>query len=135
MVLARQIQMNWNNSPRENTRAAETRRKVHNQLCRKMLEIPQLAEMAFARLAGEARARGVLTHQFTEMARQAMLTHRPYPGARPLSGAPNPRRRARLTGPAEHLVTEAYKKDTLDELVSEFVPRLKQSGAADRNSR
>jgi hypothetical protein len=97
-----------------------------------MLSIPQLAEVAFARLAAEAEARDALTDQYVEMARQAMLTHKPYRRTNSLSAVSNSLRRTSLLDPAEYLVRQAHKKGILDKLLNEFVPQLRQSGADDQ---
>lgn len=127
-----QAPMNWANLFREDARMADQRRTVHNALCRKMLEIPQLAEVGFARLAAEAQARDALTDQYVQMARQAMLVHKPYRQTNPPMAVSGGLHQASLIGPAEYLVREARKAGTLDKLVSEFVLQLKQNGADDQ---
>ncbi len=128
----RRMQMNWGNSFQEDTKAAALRRATHNELCKRMLEIPQLSEAGFARLAAEARARNALTDQFTETARRALLTHKPYPGAGPLGTTSSHMGRPALVNPAAYLVTQAHRRGTLDALLREFPTRLRQNGAADR---
>lgn len=127
-----QIPTHWANPFREDARMADQRRNVHNALCRKMLEVPQLAEVGFARLAAEAEARDALADRYVETARQAMLTHEPYHQTGPLAAVSNSPHRTSLTGPAEYLVREARKAGTLNKLVSEFVPQLKRKGADDQ---
>lgn len=127
-----QIPMNWANPFREDARIADQRRTVHNALCRRMLEIPQLAEVGFARLAAEAEVRDALTDQYVQMARQAMLTHKPYRQTNPLTAVSRGLPQTSLMDPAEYLVREARKAGTLDKLVSEFAPQLKQNGADDQ---
>jgi len=127
-----QIPMNWANPFREDARMAEQRRTVHNALCRKMLEVPQLAEVGFARLAAEAKARNALPDHYVEMARRAMLTHKPYRQTNPLTATSRGLSQTSLMSPAEYLVREARKAGTLDRLVSEFVPQLKRNGADDQ---
>jgi len=74
----KQFLIRSDSSLRENAGAAAKRRKTHNQLCQKMLEVPQLAEAGFSRLVTEAKARNALTDEFTETARHIMLTDEPY---------------------------------------------------------
>ncbi len=127
-----QIPMNWGPPFQEDARTGDRRRDVHNALCRRMLEIPQLAEVGFARLAAEAEVRDALTDQYVQMARQAMLTHKPYRQTNPLTAVSRGLPQTSLMDPAEYLVREARKAGTLDKLVSEFAPQLKQNGADDQ---
>jgi len=128
----RRMQISWGDSVRENTKAAAQRRAAHNELCEKMLEIPQLAKAGFARLAAEARARNALTDQFAETAHRALLTHKPYPGTRPLGATSRNMSPPALVNPAAYLVTQAHRKGTLDALLREFPTHLKQNGQAER---
>lgn len=128
----RQVRMDWGRSFREDARVADQRRTAHNALCRKMLEIPQLVQVGFSRLAAEAEARDALTDQYTAMARQAMLTHKPYRQANPLAAVSRSLPGASLVSPAEYLVREAHRTRTLDKLVGEFVPQLRRNGADDQ---
>ncbi|MBL7184721.1 MAG: tetratricopeptide repeat protein [Phycisphaerae bacterium] len=135
-----------NGSLRENAGAAKIRRKTHDQLCRKMLEVPQLAEAGFSRLLAEAKARDALTDEFTETARHVMLTCEPYKqsGPKPAiqQSGPKPailRRNSsinpqgvRFICPAEYLVLQAHMKGTLDKLVDEFIPQLKRNNRHDQ---
>ena len=121
-----------NSSLRENAGAAAKRRKTHNQLCRKMLEVPQLAEAGFSRLVTEAKARNALTDKFTETARHVMLTYEPYKQSGRKSaifgGKSNINGQwVRFICPAEYLVLQAHRKGTLDKLVYEFIPQLKRN--------
>lgn len=121
-----------NSSLRENAGAAAKRRKTHNQLCRKMLEVPQLAEAGFSRLVTEAKARNALTDKFIETARDVMLTYEPYKQSGRKSaifgGKSNINGQwVRFICPAEYLVMQAHRKGTLDELVYEFIPQLKRN--------
>ena len=131
-TVSRRLRMEWGSPFRENVQIAEERRRVHNALCRKMLEIPQLAEVGFARLAAEAEARDALTDQYVEMARRAMLTHKPYRQTNPLTAMSSSLRQRSLFGPAEYLVRQARNDGTLEKVVAEFVPELKRNGADDQ---
>jgi len=128
----KQFLIRSDSSLRENAGAAAKRRKTHNQLCRKMLEVPQLAEAGFSRLATEAKARNALTDKFTETARHVMLTYEPYKQSGRKSAIFG--RKSNINGqwvrficPAEYLVLQAYRKRTLDKLVYEFIPQLKRN--------
>jgi tetratricopeptide (TPR) repeat protein len=121
----------------ENAAAAEKRRKTHNQLCRKMLEVPQLAEAGFSRLAAEAKARNALTDEFTEPARHVMLTCEPYKQSGHSSAIVGrrssiSRQRIRFICPAEYLVLQAHRKRTLDKLVYEFIRQLRRNNRHDQ---
>ena len=128
----KQFLIRSDSSLRENAGAAVKRRKTHNQLCRKMLEVPQLAEAGFSRLVTEAKARNALTDKFTETARHVMLTYEPYKQSGRKSAIF--RRKLSINGqwvrficPAEYLVLQAHRKGTLDKLVYEFIPQLKRN--------
>jgi len=128
----KQFLIRSDSSLRENAGAAAKRRKTHNQLCQKMLEVPQLAEAGFSRLVTEAKARNALTDKFTETARHVMLTYEPYKqsgrksaifgGKSSING-----QWVRFICPAEYLVLQAHRKGTLDKLVYEFIPQLKRN--------
>jgi len=128
----KQFLIRSDSSLRENAGAAAKRRKTHNQLCRKMLEVPQLAEAGFSRLATEAKARNALTDKFTETARHVMLTYEPYKQSGRKSAIFG--RKSNINGqwvrficPAEYLVLQAHRKGTLDKLVYEFIPQLERN--------
>ena len=133
----KQFLIRSDSSLRENAGAAAKRRKTHNQLCRKMLEVPQLAEAGFSRLVTEAKARNALTDKFTETARHVMLTYEPYKrsgrksaifgGKSSING-----QWVRFICPAEYLVLQAHRKRTLDKLVDEFIPQLKRNNKHDQ---
>ncbi len=129
---SRRTRINWGDSTPENTRAATKRRDAHNALCRKMIEIPQLAEAGFARLAAEAQARNALTDRFAQTARQALLIHQPYPGARPLGRTTSHPGRPALVNPTLYLVTQAHRRGTLEALIRELPAQLKRNGATER---
>jgi hypothetical protein len=121
----------------ENAGAAAKRRKTHNQLCRKMLEVPQLAEAGFSRLVAEAKARNALADKFTEAARHVMLTYEPYKRSGHKSAVFGRRssingQLARFICPAEYLVLQAHRTRTLDKLVDEFIPQLKRNNKHDQ---
>ena len=133
----KQFLIRSDSSLRENAGAAAKRRKTHNQLCQKMLEVPQLAEAGFSRLVTEAKARNALTDKFTETARHVMLTYEPYKQSGHKSAIFG--RKSSINGqwirficPAEYLVLQAHRKRTLDKLVYEFIPQLKRNNKHDQ---
>lgn len=116
-------------SSAEAIRLSKQRREIHNQLCRKMLAIPQLAEAGFSRLAAEAKARGALTDEHMALARQAMLTHEPHQKMGHRFGISRRIVNGRYIRPissAECLALQAYQTRTCDRLISEFLPELEQ---------
>lgn len=120
---------------RNDSPLAAKRRQCHNRLCRAMLEIPELAEAGFSRLAAEARGRNALTPAYTQMARQALLTGAS-PQTSPTGQAGQPPSSGlfwnKLQCPAAFLVEQARQTGTLDRLMNEFVPQLEQKGQTDQ---
>jgi bla regulator protein BlaR1 len=117
---------------------AVTRRQSHNRLCQAMLKIPQLAEAGFSRLAAEARGRNALTGAHVQSAREALLISSPAqasgsgPAGQPATGGLFWNK---LQRPAEFLVEQTGQAGTLDRLLHEFVPLLKQKGQTEQAER
>jgi len=118
-------------------RMSKQRRESHNQLCRKMLTIPQLAEAGFSRLAAEAKARDALTDEYTTLAHQAMLTYEAHRKVGHVFTIPQAHqyvkgRCLRPISPAEHLALQAHRTKTCDRLLSEFLPELDKKKKVDQ---
>jgi tetratricopeptide (TPR) repeat protein len=113
------------------------RRSVHNDLCRAMLHVPQLAGRGFSGLHAEARARGALTDEFADLAYGAWcLAHTNPPRWRTstFSHSWGNGRENRAIHPIEYLLHHAWKKDTLAQCVrrlKEAVPSAKRPAVAE----
>jgi tetratricopeptide (TPR) repeat protein len=135
--MQKRVQANQGPSLGENVRASKQRRTSHNQLCEKMIEIPQLAEVGFSRLVAEAKARDAITDEHTELARRAVLAYEPHRKmghtfALPQRSRFRSGRSMRLICPAEYLSQQAYRTGTLDRLYAELLPQLKQQNKGDQ---
>ncbi len=136
-VVTRRTQTRQGNSAAENAQVAVKRRTTHNQLCRKMLTVPQLAEAGFSRLVTEARARDALTDEYTEMARQAMLIYEPHKKmgrtfAIQQRNTYHNGQCLRVICPAEYLCLQAHRTQALGRLYSEFPAQLKRQNKTDQ---
>ncbi|MBP8304424.1 MAG: tetratricopeptide repeat protein [Phycisphaerae bacterium] len=118
--------------PPEEIKTARIRKAVHDRLCRKMLEVPQLAEAGYSRLATAAKAADRRTDEFAAMARRALLRAKPASragvlAAAPASGTTAQGQRSGLVRPVEVLVQHAFREGTLSGVVGELAVRLKQN--------
>lgn len=127
-----QIGQNRSAMPSEEIKTANIRKAVHDRLCRKMLEVPQLAEAGYSRLATAAKAADRRADEFAAMARRALLTAKPASRAGVLPAAPASGTTAQgqgsgLVRPVEVLVQHAFRKGTLSGVVGELAVQLKQN--------
>ncbi|MCF7973464.1 MAG: tetratricopeptide repeat protein [Phycisphaerae bacterium] len=111
----------------------ENRRTQYLALCRAMLKIPKLAPIAFSNLLMEAQTGSPSSESFTNMARQVLLTGAP---GTPIQTTQTQRiingQWIRAVDPAEYLARQAWKEHDLDDLVSGFIPLLRQRHRTDQ---
>ncbi len=112
---------------------AARRREAHNQFCKSMLRIPQLAPQGFAFLYAEAKARNAVDANMSTIALDALLKYQAYRGSYSSSGGListynwGTGRDNKLTNPMEFLLYQNWKDGTLDELTEKVVPVLEKN--------
>jgi len=114
------------------------RRSIHNDLCRAMLCVPQVAGRGFAGLHAEGRARGGLTDEFVDLAYGAWcLAHAKPPrwGTSTFSRSWGNGRENRAIHPIEYLLHHAWEEGTLAHWarrLKEAVPSAKRPAVAEQ---
>ena len=87
----------------------QARRDIHNQLCRRLIRIPQVASHGFSGLLAEAMARNDVTEEFEALARRALLGR--------------PSKRAKMRSAYAH-VTYSYQYSWGNDLDSRYISPL-----------
>ncbi len=109
----------------------DRRRQVHNEFCKAMLKIPQLAAQGFAYLHSEAKARNAVDDSIEAIALEALLK---YNSSRnnPNGGLMNTYswgtgKNFRLLSPMEFLLYHNWKNGKLDDFIEKVTPVLEKN--------
>lgn len=120
-----------------NAPGAQRRRKLHDDLCREMMQADQLVEEGFAGLLAAHEAAGEVDEEFVELAREAVdrVTRQPHRVGTPYQNYvvhySNSPRETPLRSPGEHLVRHAWRTDDWSMIDEEVLPTLRERGRAD----
>ncbi len=110
----------------EREELSKKRRQMHDDFCRAMLKVPQLALEGFRRLGSLRVYEGKDDDETFEMAKQAMLTYKPFRGQRHNSRY---HRSNQITfyQADQYLVKGAWERGKLNILPEEILPALRSS--------
>ena len=102
------------------------RKQVHNDFCKAMIRIPQLAAQGFACLHSEARARNAVDDNIEAMALEALLKYsssKNYANGGLINTYSwGTGKDFRLISPMEFLLYHNWKNGTLDEFIEKVTP-------------
>ncbi len=113
------------------------RRKIHDRLCRAMINVPQLAPFGFTRLLAVAERYNQVYDEHAELARQAIINYRPrqtrsqfyaslFPRGGPVFGA-DETKLVRFRTPTQFLIRRAEESGTVEATANELAEILVKS--------
>ena len=111
----------------------ELRSKVHEELCRTMLTIPQLAPDGFTRLLAVAEIEDKVDDGYVQLARDAILSYKPSRAVAQMRfGFDTSGQRVVFRTPVEFLARNAWKKKSIEAIDVDIAPQLEAGNKSEQ---